>query len=201
MNIYITRHGETEWNTQDRMQGWKNSNLTELGKKQAAGLRDRLKDIKIDVIYSSTLKRAHDTAKILKGNKNVDIILSDNLKEMSFGKWEGMTFNDIKSNLEYKDEYYNLYNMPEKYKTFGGENIDKVSNRISTLLDKIINEKKYDDILIVTHGMTLKYIMKYFAPKIGVECENIIFGQTSLTHIKFENAQFELVTKNDTLHY
>ncbi|SHF09511.1 histidine phosphatase family protein [Clostridium fallax] len=201
MNIYITRHGETEWNTEKRMQGWRNSNLTELGLKQAEALRDRLQDINLDVIYASPLKRAYDTANIIKGSKNIEIIKSDDLREMGFGNWEGMTLEEIESHPEYKDEIYNLYNNPVEYKPFGGETINNVSERVHNILDEIIQNNKYKDILIVTHGMTLKFVMAYFAKKAKMEYEDVIFGQASLTHVKLDDNKIKLMSVNDTSHY
>ncbi|EQB85893.1 hypothetical protein M918_16965 [Clostridium sp. BL8] len=72
--LYITRHGETLWNTEGRMQGWNDSPLTDLGIKQAEWLRDRIQDEKIDAIYSSPSNRAFKTAEIVRGGREIEII-------------------------------------------------------------------------------------------------------------------------------
>ncbi len=79
--LYITRHGETLWNTEGRMQGWNDSPLTDLGIKQAEWLRERIKDLKIDVIYSSPSGRAYNTAEIIKGNRELQVIKHDGYRE------------------------------------------------------------------------------------------------------------------------
>src|SRR3712207_163192 len=102
--IYLTRHGQTEWNLNKRLQGWKNSPLTKLGISQAKALGERLKDTQIDVIYSSPIERAYKTAEIIKGNKDIEIIKHDGLKEFNYGDWEGLTIDEIEKNPIYTKE-------------------------------------------------------------------------------------------------
>lgn len=93
--IYLTRHGETVWNRQCRFQGHKNSDLTEKGILAAELLADRIEEIELDYIVSSPLMRAYNTAEIIRGNKNIQIIKHDGLKEINLGKFEGMSYKDI----------------------------------------------------------------------------------------------------------
>ena len=83
--IYLTRHGQTVWNLTKRLQGSGNSELTEEGIERAKILSERLKSIDLDCIYTSPIKRAYETALILKGNKNIDVICEEGLRELSFG--------------------------------------------------------------------------------------------------------------------
>ncbi len=83
LNLYITRHGETVWNTQKRMQGWSDSDLTENGISNAVSLGDRMKEIKLDVIYTSPSKRTITTANLIKGEREIPIILDENLREIN----------------------------------------------------------------------------------------------------------------------
>ena len=73
-NLYLTRHGETVWNTQKLMQGWKDSPLTDRGIKQARQLSERLSEVSFDAIYSSTSNRAVRTAEIIKGERSLEVI-------------------------------------------------------------------------------------------------------------------------------
>ena len=82
MKLYITRHGETEWNKISKMQGWQNSALTEKGIENAIKLSERLNDIDFAHIYSSPLGRALDTAKYIRGNRSIEIITCEELKEI-----------------------------------------------------------------------------------------------------------------------
>lgn len=75
--IYLTRHGQTLWNIENRLQGRGNSKLTEEGKGRAEMLSKRMKNIHIDTIYSSPLERAFITANIIKGDRDIEIITDD----------------------------------------------------------------------------------------------------------------------------
>lgn len=120
VNIYIARHGETKWNIEGRMQGFKNSDLTQRGISDARSLGESLKDIDFDCIYSSPLGRALDTAKYIRQDDNTKIILDDSLKELNLGLWEGMTHEEIKE--KYPIQYNNFREHPESFESQGGEN-------------------------------------------------------------------------------
>ena len=134
--LYITRHGQTVWNTEKRMQGWNDSPLTKLGLEQAKRLGQRLENTRIDIIYSSPLGRAIKTAKIVMGKKDIPIVCDDRLKEINLGKWEGMKHNSI--DKSYKDEINNFWNNPKLYKSVGGETFLQLKNRVKDFLDEIL---------------------------------------------------------------
>ncbi|KEH96770.1 phosphoglycerate mutase [Clostridium botulinum C/D str. BKT12695] len=201
--IYLTRHGQTEWNLNKRLQGWKNSPLTELGISQAKALSERLKNIEIDVIYSSPIERAYKTAEIVKGNKNIEIIKHDGLKEFNYGDWEGLTIDEIEKNPMYSQELDNLFNNPNEYKPFGGETYDKLIDRIDITMNEILKKNTDKKILIVTHGMTLKVLLHYFNKSMTLDdiVKLPVMGQTSLTQIDVIDGKYDLVLQNDTSHY
>lgn len=95
LKLYITRHGQTEWNIENRLQGWRDSNLTEKGIEDAVNLSERLKDVDFTHIYTSTQKRAIETAKILRRKRDIKIIELDELKEIGFGEWEGIEKEEL----------------------------------------------------------------------------------------------------------
>ena len=89
MDIYFLRHGETKWNTLGRIQGQKNTKLSEKGIEQAKLTAEGMKDIPFDAIYSSPLERAYLTARIVRGERDIPIKLDERLKEIGFGADEG----------------------------------------------------------------------------------------------------------------
>lgn len=193
--IYLTRHGETVWNTKGIMQGWADSPLSELGIKQAEWLRDRIKDLHIDVIYSSPTGRAYNTAKIAKGNRNIEIIPEDGLREINIGQWEGKDQNEIKALGE--ENYYNFWNVPSKYKPTGlGESFNDVKNRISSTLNEILDKEKGKNIFIVTHTVALKsYLCALENKDIDTLWDPPFIKQTSLTEIDYyENTHKIILT-------
>lgn len=203
MKIYFTRHGETLWNLDHRFQGWKDSELTENGVKRAELLGNRFKDIKIDKIFTSPLKRAKRTAYLIKGDKDVEVEEVYGLKEISFGEWEGMTTEEIREDDRYVEELDNLFNRPYSYKSFGGENIKEFTERLFKAVDEIIKENSNKDILIVTHGMCVRYLIGYFKKEFEESkvIDQPIFYQASYNEVNWDGEKFEIVTLNNIDHY
>lgn len=155
MLIYMTRHGETEWNKEGRMQGWKNSDLTEKGIENAKRLGEKLQSVSIDKIYCSPSGRTKETAECIKGNRSIDIEIIEDLKEMGFGLWEGMEFEVIKE--KYEDQHHKLWKSPHLYEPVEGESFNELFARVRRALKAIVDEDK-DTVLIVTHAAVLKTI-------------------------------------------
>lgn len=195
--VYLTRHGQTLWNIDRRLQGTGNSKLTELGINQAKSLRDRLKDIDIDVIYTSPLERAFETAKILKGDKEIKIINKNELREISFGEYEGSTEIELLKQGR-GEEIKKIFNGDIKVKSPGGESLEELYHRISSGIEEILNIEDGKNILIVSHGMSLRVIINYFNN--GKEVFNEIMGQATLTKINCINNKFEIEYLNDRSH-
>lgn len=190
--VYLTRHGETEWNEKGIMQGWGDSPLTELGKKQAKWLGERMKDLHIDVIYTSPIGRALNTAKIVKGDRDIPLIEYDGLKEIQIGGWEGLNQEEMKSLSE--ENYYNFWNVPSKYIPTGdGEIFNEVKDRSFNAISEIIEKEKGKTILIVTHTITLKsYLTALEKRDIDTLWDEPFIKQTSLTEINFNDEGYEI---------
>lgn len=162
--LYLTRHGQTEWNLQKKMQGHKDSPLTEYGIRQAEWLKERLEKIRLDAIYSSTSPRALNTARILLGNRSLDILEDDSLKEINMGLWEGRQIEHIQQ--QYPLQYDQFFNEPHVYRPAGhGETYTELLERTLPVIENILTEHKGEQVLIVTHRITLKADMSHFLHK------------------------------------
>lgn len=178
--IYITRHGQTEWNLTKRLQGTGNSILTEQGKMQAIELRDRLNNEEIDVIYSSSLLRAIETSNIIKGERNINLIVNEGLRELSFGDYEGHTEDEL-LNIGKGKEINQILNGNMEIASPNGESLTDLYRRVSNSLDEILKNNVGKKILIVSHGISIKAIISYFRG--DAEFYSEIVGQGSLTKI------------------
>lgn len=156
MKLYITRHGETEWNKEGKMQGWQNSNLTEKGIANAKKLGEHLSQISFDRIYCSPLGRAVDTAKYIRGDRDTEILLMDALKEMGFGTWEGMEHEVIEE--QYQTQRNHFWNKPQLYEPIDGESFEQLFHRVKAALDEVIANADGENFLIVSHAVTIKAI-------------------------------------------
>ncbi len=153
-NIYLVRHGETEWNKTMRFQGSSDIELNDTGYEQANILAKRLSGIDFTSIYSSDLKRAIGTASAVAGEKKM--IIEPNLKEMHFGDWEGLTFEQIKA--EYPGELDKFYIDPTSADIPGNETFLKLQQRACKAFYNIAQSNE-DNVLIVSHGATIRVIL------------------------------------------
>lgn len=146
MNLYVVRHGQTDWNIQGLIQGSTDIELNPTGIKQANQTSELLKNINFSEIYSSPLKRTIDTAKAINKYHHLDVIIDNRLIERNFGDFEG-TNNVLKDISDYLDINLNL-------NTNNVESINTLLKRIEEfLLDIYIKYKDTDsNILVVTHG-------------------------------------------------
>ena len=196
--IYLTRHGQTLWNIEKRLQGRGNSPLTGEGIERAKELRDRIKDIHIDVIYSSPIERALTTANIIKGDKSIEVITDDGLMEMCFGDYEGKITDEVmKENPNWDISLIMKGNT--ELTAPNGENLAEVRDRVARTMNKIIEANRGKTILIVAHGITLKAIMYYFKDE---EVNSEVMGQATLTKVNVDkNNKFDIEFKNDNSHF
>ena len=196
--IYLTRHGQTLWNIEKRLQGRGNSPLTEQGIERAKELRDRIKYIHIDIIYSSPIERALTTANIIKGDKSIEVITDDGLMEMCFGDYEGKITDEVmKENPNWDISLIMKGNT--ELTAPNGENLAEVRDRVARSMNKIIEENRGKTILIVAHGITLKAIMYYFKDE---EVNSEVMGQATLTKVNVDkNNKFHIEFKNDNSHF
>ncbi len=144
MNIYIVRHGQTEWNNQRRIQGRVDTQLNEVGKEQALKTKNNLSNIDIDMIISSPLLRAKQTAEIINKERNIPIIFDNRIIERSFGKLEGTLISEVNFN-EFWDYYKNI-----KYESV--ESIHELFERVYDFLKDIIGKYNDKNVLIASHG-------------------------------------------------
>ncbi|MGC5325438.1 histidine phosphatase family protein [Brevibacillus sp. SYSU BS000544] len=202
--LYLTRHGETEWNAQKRMQGRLDSALTKHGEEQAKRLGQRLHTHPLDVIYSSTSGRAVQTSQLIKGERDIPIILDANLQEMSFGRWEGMTYHEIQSNDEPNASQYNhFWNNPHLFEPFnGGETFSDVEQRVLTVVKRIVQENYGKSILLVSHAVVIKLILAFYE-KTALEklWEGPFLYGASLSHIDFSDPEApKVILYGDSSH-
>lgn len=167
LELYIVRHGQTETNHQNRVNGITNLSLNENGRNQVKNLKNNFDTSEIDEIYSSPLKRALETAQIL--NSGSKTIQTDNrICEINYGSWDGLTVEETKS--LHPDGYDENNLISEKYiqYTNNGESFESVFNRVDDFLSFIL-KKKNEKIMIVCHAFVARAILK-----VALDIPNIV---------------------------
>ncbi len=156
IHILFTRHGETDWNREKKIQGHIDIPLNETGISQAKQLHEKLKDRKIDLIFSSPLKRAKDTAKFIRGERNIEIKEDILLMEEFYGDMEGDPRVDNPKYFRQRNSFFKRYPKGESY--------FDVYHRVATFFEKLKKEYdgKLDTILIVAHGGMSRVVNIYF---------------------------------------
>lgn len=162
MEIYIVRHGQTLWNQGKRLQGSTDIELNDNGRDLAIKTGIALKNTRIDVIYSSPLKRAYETASLIRGDRDIDIITDERIRELSFGHFEGQNFSELIKDEGLTFRYF--FKHPHLYKPADdGESLEHLIERAGSFMHEVIEplEKNCERVMIVAHGALNKAIMSY----------------------------------------
>ena len=154
--LFFVRHGQTEYNVKGLSCGISDVELTEKGIQQAKDLTSHIHEYPIDIIISSPLKRAKQTAQILAEPLGKEVILDNRLREQNYGLYEGKPYDAVFQEL-----------MPEARKQFAckaktGESLFHVIQRVYNLLDEIKQKYPNQNVLIVAHGGIARTIHSYF---------------------------------------
>jgi broad specificity phosphatase PhoE len=153
--ILLARHGETDWNRDKLWQGHADMPLNDQGRRQARALADRLEPVSIAAIYSSDLRRAHETASIVAERKSLPVKTMRELREVDTGSWTGLSRDDARERF------------PEAYAEFkartgkgweDGETYAELGVRIVQALSTIAEAHGEERILVVTHAGPIRFV-------------------------------------------
>jgi probable phosphoglycerate mutase len=196
--LYLIRHGQSEWNELKKIQGQTNTNLTKHGKDQAKMLAHMLIGENIDVIYTSDLNRAKDTAKTISEKINKPLIYSEFLREIKFGIWEGLTISEVED--RYKDQYLIWNKSPDELILDNAETLQILKDRVMNWINLILLENKEKNIAIVSHGTTLKVLMLSLLGIPLCHYKNFSISNVGLSVIECRDFNNVLTKLNDLSH-
>ncbi|NLG36990.1 MAG: histidine phosphatase family protein [Clostridiales bacterium] len=158
MKLYLLRHGESEGNRQGLLCGWTDVPLTQTGRAQAEATRKKWGSVAFDEIFSSPLKRAGETARIVAGGRMV--LAVDALRERNMGEFEGLTWDEVC--LRYPGAPDAWSEDPVRYAPPGGESILEVYARCSRAADGLLaGYPEAESLLIVSHGGALACMLAH----------------------------------------
>lgn len=155
MNIYVVRHGQTNLNKAGLMQGRYDEPLNDVGRAQALEKSKLLKGIKFDAVYSSPLSRAKETAQILSGLSDDEIIKDERIIEVDFGKYERVKYNRQDLNMILYWVYPEIFKCPKTV-----EDTKSMIKRSRDFLIELEN-KDYENVLVVCHGGIIRTLTGY----------------------------------------
>ncbi|MCK5812318.1 MAG: histidine phosphatase family protein [Clostridiales bacterium] len=197
--IYIIRHGESLGNISGKFNGITNLALTDKGQKQASCLQNMFTHINYDVIYSSPLLRAFQTAKITINNESKSIKLDKRLQEIDGGLWEQEKWENIP--LRWPQEFINWTTIPEKLQMPEGESMVDFNKRCIKVFNEIINNHINETIVVFSHGTVIKAMQVYFKNwPLSKMNELLWHDNTGVFCIEITNGNYDILFENDTKH-
>ena len=197
--IYLIRHGEAEGNLYRLWQGHWDGRITPMGYEQIDALAERFKNVHIDALYSSDLRRAVTTAGAITKYHDLTIRETPRLREINCGPWEGVPFGNVEYYYPAEMNYFN--NDPDKWRVKGAETFVQCRERILAVLTDIAEAHDGETVAVVCHGMAIRTILSYF---LDVKSENIRSlphgDNTAVALLDYELGKFRVEYYNDNSH-
>ena len=160
MKLYVARHGQTQWNAENKVCGRTDLPLTEVGMAQAEALAEKAAELGIDLILSSPLQRAHTMARIIADRCGAEVLTEDRLIEQDYGIFEGAERQDP-GFLANKRQFAVRYP--------GGESMMDMAGRLYPLLREIKEKHPDKTVLLACHGGVCRAIRTFFVPMTNEE--------------------------------
>jgi broad specificity phosphatase PhoE len=194
VEIYLIRHGETDWNKERRLQGHSDIPLNEFGRELAVETAKSLAGLPFDRAFSSPLKRAYETAQILLAGRNVPLETDERLIEMGFGDCEGGAFDRPKTDAEHP--LHDFFCRPQCFCPRGGaESFQEVMARGQAFLrERIVPlEESCSRILIVAHGAFNRCLLSAVGPIPLEKFWEIGLPNCAASILSLENGQLRIL--------
>jgi broad specificity phosphatase PhoE len=199
--LYLARHGATQLTAEDRFSGAIGVELSDEGRRQAARLGARVADEGLVAVYSSPLSRAAETARLVAEPCGLVPVLRDGLREISHGRWEGLTRREVES--RFGDEYTAWEEDPFTFAPEGGESGVAVLARALPVVREIVTAHRGERVLVVSHKATLRLLISSL---LGFDArgyrDRLDQAPACLNVLDFKDpVRARLMLFNDTSHY
>jgi len=189
----LIRHGETAWTRERRYQGWTDTALTALGKKQVRGAVKMARSWGADVMYTSALQRAVVSGNILAAALKMTPRQDVRLNEISFGEWEGKTGKEL---LAQKDAAYLKWINGGRINPPGGESIGALKKRIQDFIEDGLRRHKDKKIVVVSHGGAIRMFLMAALNLPQKFLFNFQIDPASMTVLEFHKGHAQVVCLN-----
>ena len=158
LEILLIRHGETDWNREQKIMGNRPIPLNSIGIQQAEAVGHSLRSVGVDAIYTSPLKRAVQTARAIARMKKIKWIESPEVAEIYYGSWIGKKFSEVRE----EPAYICYHTSPSEAQIPGGEKMVDVHARVVGFVERL--RKKHEDgrIVVVSHADVIKTILVHY---------------------------------------
>jgi len=195
---YLVRHGRTDLNRDNRVQGHSQTLLDEDGLTQARKLRDRLAGETFVAAFSSDLVRAQQTAQTILGNRKIALTVSPDLREFDYGLWDRLTLEELKD--RYSDEMSRMMDGDHDFAPPGGESVTQLLERTARFVVQVKGQVPEGNLLVVCHGGSLRGLVVHL---LGLPVANFWSLQVDLASLSIVDVYPNrpvLVLFNDISH-
>jgi broad specificity phosphatase PhoE len=196
--VYLVRHGTTDWNKEEIFRGRVDCRLNETGQAEARALAAYFQEVAIDVIHSSPLSRATQTAQAIAAAHGLQVTPASAFIDIDFGEWQGLPLKEV------KEKYFELYRLwrerPQAITFPGGENLAQVRARAWQGFMRVVQENPQKTILIVSHRVVTKVLI---CAVLGLDDSHfwrIKQDTTSVNCFEHTGGMFVISLLNDTCH-
>lgn len=198
--VYLVRHGETDYNVAHRFIGSTDMPLNARGQEQAKCLIEPMSKIHLDRIYASPLKRTMMTADCIRANRDIQIIPVDGIKEIHCGQWEGLNSTEIEARWPGQIKLWQF--DPGKLQMEDGETLKQVQDRAVKDFVKIIEKEMGHSIGVASHMLTIQLIMAHFLDiDVNDVWRMVQLENTSITTMRFyDDGTFEVLKWGEEGH-
>lgn len=195
--LFLIRHAESVWNRDGVVQGFRDCELSDLGREQAHRLAQRLAAEQFDAVYSSTATRAVETARIALGDK-VSVVPVGDIREINLGVWEGRRAADLKRELPEATDLW--FRAPSKVHIEGAERLGAFRRRVVRAIDSIVERHPNETVAVFTHGGV---ICIYLTGMLGLRLDDMwrfMAHNGSVTKLIYPAGRPRIEMLNDVSH-
>lgn len=196
--LLLIRHGESTWNQAGRYQGWIDTELSDLGRKQAQLLAQRLSPFPLDAVYSSPLRRALDVARAIGDAQKKPVKVEEDLMEINHGDWNGLLKGEVAE--RYGPILETWRTCPSQALMPDGESLRDVSRRADAVMAGILADYPQGTVAICTHDAVMRVMI---TASLGLSFDHIWsigLENASISALQVEEGQHRLICLNDTCH-
>lgn len=196
--IILIRHGQTEWNREERFRGRVDIDLDEVGLKQAEAAAEWVAQWEVTAIYSSPLKRAMATAEAIAQRLGLQVKPLEGINDMDFGRWQGISIADVRQNYP---EFFDLWRYgPEQLRIPDGENLEDVRKRVVATIDDLVAKHQNETVALITHRVVCKVLLCHLLGLDNSHFWQIAQDATAINLFDVWDGRFTVRLINDTCH-
>jgi len=195
VEIILARHGETDLNAGEIFRGRVDVDLNEAGIKQAELLGNYLGNERIDLVYSSPLKRAVKTAEAIARPHNLEVNVAENLIDFDYGEWQGLPLREVRE--KYGELYRDWQDTPEQVRVPGGESLEDVRSRTMAFIEDAVMRFSEGKIVFVSHRVVHKVLINLLGLG-NAHFWNVRLDTCGITRFICGEGRLVLASHNDT---